>query len=511
MAAKRRRSRTAADPPEVADGEDMSPPTRRRDGGTDEALSPYRAKRRADRTPEPMGAETPARATERMSFVIQEHHARALHWDFRLERDGVLVSWALPKGLPVDPKRNHLAVHTEDHPLEYGSFAGDIPAGEYGGGSVSIWDSGHYDCEKWSEREVMVVLHGTRAAGRYVLFQTGGTQWMIHRMDPAPDGWEPLPEGLRPMLATAAPLPASDAGWSYECKWDGVRALVAVDGGRIRITSRNDLDVTVSYPELRALGLALGSRQVLLDGEIVAFDDAGRASFSLLQQRMHVADAAKARRLAAQVPVSYLVFDVLHVDGRSTLDLPYEERRQVLESLELAGECWATPPTFTGRSGAEVLRGALAAGIEGVVCKRLDSRYLPGRRSDQWRKVKGVRTQEVVIGGYTPGQGHRADTIGALVVGIPGPSGLEYAGKVGTGFSDESLRMLTARFRRLARATSPFAGELPRTQVRDAVWVRPSLVGEVEFSQWTKDGRMRHPTWRGLRTDVSPGDIHRSD
>src|ERR1700728_91457 len=511
MAAKRRRSRTAADPPEVADGEDMSPPTRRRDGGTDEALSPYRAKRRADRTPEPMGAETPARATERMSFVIQEHHARALHWDFRLERDGVLVSWALPKGLPVDPKRNHLAVHTEDHPLEYGSFAGDIPAGEYGGGSVSIWDSGHYDCEKWSEREVMVVLHGTRAAGRYVLFQTGGTQWMIHQMDPAPDGWEPLPEGLRPLLATAAPPPASAGGWSYECKWEGVRALVAVDGGRIRITSRNDLDVTVSYPELRALGLALGSRQVLLDGEIVAFDDAGRASFSLLQQRMHVADAAKARRLAAQVPVSYLVFDVLHVDGRSTLDLPYEERRQVLESLELAGECWATPPTFTGRSGAEVLRGALAAGIEGVVCKRLDSRYLPGRRSDQWREVKGVRTQEVVIGGYTPGPGHRADTIGALVVGIPGPSGLEYAGKVGTGFSDESLRMLTARFRRLARATSPFAGELPRTQVRDAVWVRPSLVGEVEFSQWTKDGRMRHPTWRGLRPDISPSEVHRTE
>jgi bifunctional non-homologous end joining protein LigD len=489
----------------------MSPPTRRRDGVKDEALDTYRAKRRADRTPEPMGAAKRPRATKRPSFVIQEHHARALHWDFRLERDDVLVSWALPRGLPLDPKRNHLAVHTEDHPLEYASFAGDIPTGEYGGGSVSIWDRGHYECEKWSEREVMVVLHGTRAAGRYVLFQTSGTQWMIHRMDPAPLGWEPLPERLRPMLATAGPLPDTDAGWSYECKWDGVRALVAVEGGRIRVTSRNDLDVTVSYPELRALGLALGTRQVLLDGEIVAFDDDGRASFSLLQQRMHVSDAAKARRLAAQVPVSYLVFDVLHVDGRSTLDLPYEERRRLLESLELAGECWATPASFPGRSGAEVLRGALSSGIEGVVCKRLDSRYLPGRRSDQWRKVKGVRTQEVVIGGYTPGQGHRADTIGALIVGLPGPDGLHYAGKVGTGFTDEVLRSLTARFGRLGRATSPFAGELPRAQVQGAVWVRPSLVGEVEFSQWTKDGRMRHPTWRGLREDISPGEIHRSD
>jgi bifunctional non-homologous end joining protein LigD len=248
-----------------------------------------------------------------------------------------------------------------------------------------------------------------------------------------------------------------------------------------------------------------------LDGEIVAFDDAGRASFSLLQQRMHVSDAAKARRLAAQLPVSYLIFDVLHLDGRPLLDLPYAERRRVLESLELAGECWATPPAFVDRSGADVLSGALAAGIEGVVCKRLDSRYLPGRRSDQWRKVKGVRTQEVVIGGYTPGQGHRADTIGALIVGLPGPDGLSYAGKVGTGFSDEALRLLTTRFARLSRATSPFAGELPRAQVRNARWLRPSLVGEVQFSQWTKDGRLRHPTWRGLRPDVSPGDIQRTD
>ncbi|HXQ19485.1 MAG TPA: non-homologous end-joining DNA ligase [Acidimicrobiales bacterium] len=486
----------------------MARATRRSAGDKDTALDPYRAKRRADRTPEPMGAG-PRKSTKLPSFVIQEHHARALHWDFRLERDGVLVSWALPKGLPVDPKRNHLAVHTEDHPLEYATFAGEIPSGEYGGGAVSIWDRGHYECEKWSEREVMVVLHGSRASGRYVLFQTRGTQWMIHRMDPAPAGWEPLPEHLRPMLCTAGPLPDSDAGWSYECKWDGLRALVAVEGGRVRISSRNDLDVTASYPELRALGLALGTKQLLLDGEIVAFDDEGRTSFGLLQQRMHVADAAKARRLAASVPVSLLIFDVLHVDGRPTLDLPYEERRRLLESLELAGECWATPPVFTGRSGAEVLRGALAAGIEGVVCKRLDSRYLPGRRSDQWRKVKGVRTQEVVIGGYTPGQGQRADTIGALIVGIPGEGGLRYAGKVGTGFSDRALGQLRARLGRLTRVTSPFAGELPRAQVAGATWVRPSLVGEVVFSQWTKDGRMRHPSWRGLRPDKSPKDVVR--
>jgi bifunctional non-homologous end joining protein LigD len=485
----------------------MSPPTRR-SGGQEAALDTYRAKRRADRTPEPMGTATRSGSAKPV-FVIQEHHARALHWDFRLERDGVLVSWALPKGVPVDPKRNHLAVHTEDHPLEYGSFAGDIPHGEYGGGSVTIWDHGYYECEKWSEREVMVVLHGTRANGRYVLFQTGGTQWMIHRMDPAPDGWQPLPEHPRPMLCGTGTLPSDDTGWSYECKWDGVRALVAVESGRVRITSRNDLDVTVSYPELRALGLALGTTQVLLDGEIVAFDDAGRASFSLLQQRMHVADAAKARRLAAQIPVSLLIFDVLHLEGRSTIAQPYAERRQLLEKLALQGENWATPPAFVERSGAEVLRGALDSGIEGVVCKRLDSRYLPGRRTDEWRKVKGVRTQEVVIGGYTPGKGHREGAIGALIVGIPGDGGLEYAGKVGTGFSDDVLRQLSGRLARLQRVTSPFVGVLPRSQVTGAVWVRPSLVGEVEFSQWTPDGRMRHPTWRGLRPDKKPADVVR--
>ena len=469
-------------------------------------LDTYQAKRDPERTPEPMGSAGLRPPPGAPTFVVQEHHARALHWDFRLERDGVLVSWAVPRGIPLNPRRNHLAVAVEDHPLEYGGFEGTIPAGEYGAGTVSIWDSGTYETEKWSDREVMVLLHGRRVTGRYVLFKTDGKNWMIHRMDPSPEHWDPLPDLVRPMLCRAGDLPKTARGWTTEFKWDGVRAVVYVDGGRVRILSRNDLDIPSAYPELRPLGRALGSRSAILDGEIVAFDESNRPSFGLLQQRMHVRDAAAARRLAAKIPVSYLAFDVLHLDGRSTIELSYRERRSLLESLELASDHWATPASYAERPQA-VLEAALASGLEGVVAKRTASPYLPGRRSDDWIKVRGFRTQEVVVGGYTPGKGSRSGGIGALIVGIPDEQGLRYVGKVGTGFSDAALKELGTRLAKLVRKTSPFSGQLPAAQVAEATWVRPSLVGEVRFSGWTTQGRVRQPAWRGLRPDKLPADV----
>src|ERR1022692_3214068 len=321
----------------------MATPRRNRPGkpaaGDDTALAAYRAKRDPARTPEPMGAPRPSRQQDqgRPSFVIQEHHARALHWDFRLEHDGVLISWALPKGVPEDPATNHLAVHTEDHPLEYGSFEGDIGKGEYGGGRVTIWDHGEYELEKWTEREVKVVLHGSRAQGRYVLFATGGKNWMIHRMDPARAGFQPLPERIQPMLAVPGSLPGSDDGWAYEVKWDGVRAIVYVSGGRARALSRNDKDITGSFPELREAGEQLGARPAVLDGELVALGPDGRPSFGLLQQRLHLSDRSQVTRRAREIPATYVVFDVLHLDGRSLLHLSYDERREHLESLGLSG------------------------------------------------------------------------------------------------------------------------------------------------------------------------------
>ena len=439
--------------------------------------------------------------------MIQEDHARSLHWDFRLERDGVLVSWAVPKGLPADRGVNHLAVHVEDHPLEYGSFSGTIPDHEYGAGNVTIWDRGSYECSEWTNKSVKVTLHGSRVEGRYGLFHTDGDNWMIHRIDPAPSGFEPLPELVRPMLATASSeLPAADEDWAYEYKWDGVRAVVYVDGGRARVLSRNDREVTSSYPELRALGEALGSLQVVLDGEIVALDAKGRPSFEALQPRMNTSEPSRVRRLAEAVPVTYMIFDLMHLDGHSALDIAYSERRNLLEGLELSGPSWATPAAERG-GGAAVLKAAQDAGLEGIVAKRLDSPYRPGVRDPSWRKVKNFRTQSVVIGGWAVGQGHLEGDLGALLAGVPSGGGLSYVGRIGTGFNAAERSALRAAMAGIARKGSPFAGVVPRAEATGVTWVEPVLVGEVRFSEWTRSGRLRQPAWRGLRPDQSAEDV----
>ncbi|GHJ44708.1 hypothetical protein Cs7R123_20500 [Catellatospora sp. TT07R-123] len=473
-------------------------------------LAPYRAKRSAARTPEPVPGEGPLPRGADDTFVIQEHHARALHWDFRLEHGGVLVSWAVPKGLPTDPHRNRLAVHTEDHPLEYARFAGTIPAGEYGGGTVTIWDRGTYDCETWTDDEVKVVLHGQRAHGRYALIRTRGDQWLMHLMDAGAPDRQALPALVRPMLATPGelPAPARDADYGYEFKWDGVRAVAYAEGGRVRLVSRNDLDVTAAYPELRSLGEALGPVAAVFDGEIVAFDAAGRVSFGALQPRMHLRDAAAVRAAAARTPVTYVLFDLLFLDGQDTTGLPYRRRRELLESLGLRGPHWDAPPHTEG-GGPDLLAAAREQRLEGVVAKLLDSAYLPGRRSRDWIKVKNVRTQEVVVGGWRPGKGNRADTIGSLLLGIPEGRSLRYVGQVGTGFTRAALAELLGQLRRRSRATSPFDPPPPAREAAEAHWTTPNLVGEVMFTEWTRDDRLRHPSWRGLRPDKSPREVVR--
>ncbi|XVV13816.1 DNA polymerase ligase N-terminal domain-containing protein [Actinoplanes sp. CA-131856] len=348
-------------------------------------LAEYRSKRDARRTPEPIPRQSGRGRKDENRFVIQQHHARSLHWDVRLERDGVLVSFAVPRGLPRDQARNNLAKHTEDHPLEYLAFSGEIPAGEYGGGRMTIFDQGTYETDKWRDDEIGVTFHGDRTNGRYVFFQTGGNDWMVRRMDPPEPGWESMPDEVAPMLPVpAAKLPSDDADWGYELAWGGRRVQAYVSGGRLRLMAESE--VTSWYPEIRGLGPALAPVEAVLDGEIVAFDGP-RPSPGLLARRKAPKDSAAARRAAERTPVHFLVYDLLWLDGHSTLELVrYAERRELLEGLSIAGDHWQTPPYFPG-GGEFALETARAQGLEGVVAKRLDSPYLPGRRSRLWLSV----------------------------------------------------------------------------------------------------------------------------
>jgi bifunctional non-homologous end joining protein LigD len=327
--------------------------------------------------------------------------------------------------------------------------------------------------------------------------------------DRVPEG-EKLPEHLRPMLATAAALPRQDEGWAYEVKWDGVRAISYWRDGHLRIEGRSLNDVSSRYPEVRSLGEQLGARTAVLDGEIVAFDEQGKPSFERLQGRMHQTSESVIRRLAQERPVTYEIFDLLYLDGRSTMALPYVERRALLDELDLHGPAWQTPMHRVG-GGRAFLAVTAKHGLEGVLAKRLDSRYRPGERGRDWLKVKNTNRQELVIGGWLPGRGRRTGQIGALLMGYheeEGRQALRYAGRVGTGFDEPELERLAAKLARRKRRSSPFGkqGEQPP---REARFVKPELVAEIEFSHWTSQGIMRHPVYRGLRNDKATAEVLR--
>jgi bifunctional non-homologous end joining protein LigD len=467
-------------------------------------LGTYRKKRDFQRTSEPKGRG--AGRSQAARFVVQEHRARRLHWDLRLERDGALASWALPRGIPAHPDENRLAVHTEDHPLEYLEFEGEIPRGEYGAGTMTVWDSGTYQAEKFRADEVIATFDGERLNGRYALFRTRDDDWLIHRMDPPADpAYEPMPERLVPMLARGGELPPDEENWGFEVKWDGIRTVLFCDHGHLSLQGRNLSDFSARYPEVRELARELGARRLVLDGEVVALDEAGRPSFERLQSRMHLASDSAVKRRMREIPVTYVAFDLLYLDGHSTLRLTYEQRRELLAALGLEGPGWRAPAYHRGE-GRALLSATRELGIEGIVAKRLDSTYEPGRRSSGWIKIKNVCEQDVVIGGWAPGAGRRSGRVGALAAGVYEDGRLTYVGKVGTGFTERTLALLERELAPLRRADSPFEGRQP---AKATIFVEPRLVARVELREWTRTGTMRAPSFKGLRDDIDPQDCTR--
>ena len=464
------------------------------------SLREYRRKRDPKKTPEPFSGRKREKAP---IFVVQRHDARRLHYDFRLERDGVLASWAVPKGVPLEPGSQRLAVHVEDHPLEYASFEGEIPKGQYGAGQVEIWDSGTYELlEEKKDGGLTVRLEGERLQGTWALVPAklsgDPKNWLILRK--REDGAGPSKRGeYTPMLATLVDdLPKGD-DWVFEVKWDGYRALAYVSSGGVTLRSRKGNDFTERFATVaRALEKAVKTPDCIVDGEVCALDDEGRSSFSAMQQGK------------PGTPLVYYVFDVLEVEGEQLVDLPLEERRERLEQLLDRRNRTVKISEFFD-DGEALLAAVTEQGLEGVIAKRVGSRYAPGRRSRDWLKIKTHGGQEFVITGYTKGQGRRAGAFGSLVLGYYQGDELVYAGNVGTGFNEVEIESLLGKLRPLERKTSPFreVPKMPKVKKGAVVWVTPKLVCNVEFAEWTHDRHLRAPVYQGLREDKSAEEVQR--
>jgi bifunctional non-homologous end joining protein LigD len=462
-------------------------------------LEAYKRKRNPRKTPEPFGGGKHGRAP---IFVVQRHDARRLHYDFRLERNGVLLSWAVPKSVPLEPGARALAVHVEDHPLAYATFAGEIPAGQYGAGTVEIWDSGTYELlEEKPNGQLTVRLHGRRLLGAWTLVPAhlDGKEenWLLIRRSDGDSAAAAAaqPGRYRPMLATLTDELPEGPDWLFEVKWDGYRALAYVSGGECVLRSRNENDLTPRFPDVaRAIARAVKTPSAVVDGEICAVDEQGRPSFSAMQQG--------GGRLV------FFAFDLLEADGEPLVDRRLDERRaRLLELLDRRSTTVRFSEGFD--DGRALLDAATRQGLEGIMAKRGDSKYYPGKRTRHWLKLKTHGRQEFVVVGYTRGEGRRVGSFGSLVLAVNEGGDLRYAGNVGTGFDATEIDRLTALLRPLERPASPFKvpPRMPRVRKGNVVWVEPKLVAEVEFSQWTHDGHIRQPSYKGLREDKEPRDV----
>ena len=466
-------------------------------------LDEYRRKRDPEATPEPFAPD--GRRGERPIFVVQRHAARRLHYDFRLERNGALASWAVPKGVPLEPGERALAVHVEDHPLEYAQFEGEIPKGQYGAGTVEIWDRGTYETvEEKRDGGLTVRLDGERLQGLWTLVPAkldgDPKNWLL--LKKREDGAEKAaaPRLYAPMLATLVEKVPTGSDWLYEVKWDGYRALAYVRTGAAVLRSRRQNDLTERFPTIaRAVPKAVRTPSCVLDGEVCALDDDGRASFSAMQ----TGDAAA---------LVYYVFDLLEVDGRPLLERPLRERRERLEEL-LDPAVRNVRLSVAFDDGEALYEAAKEQQLEGILAKRIESRYHEGKRTRDWQKVKTHGRQEFIVAGYTKGRGRRAGRLGSLVLAVRRGGELEYVGNVGTGFDEKEIERLVRLLRPLERKDPPFpvTPKMPRVRKDEIVWIEPRLVAEAEFTEWTHDGHLRAPVYKGLREDKPAEEVRREE
>ena len=466
-------------------------------------LTEYRKKRDPKKTPEPFGSR---KRGKQPIFVVQRHDARRLHYDFRLERDGALASWAVPKGIPLEPGQRALAVHVEDHPLEYAKFHGEIPKGQYGAGTVEIWDNGTYDLvEEKKDGGLTVHLHGNRLEGLWTLVPAkldgDPKNWLLLKKREDGSG-DSQPRGrYQAMLATLESRDRVPTGkdWLFEVKWDGYRALAYLRGGEVTLISRNGNDLTQRFANVaKEIAKAVKTPDAVLDGEVCALDERGRPSFSAMQQGK------------PGTPLVYEAFDLIEVEGAPLVDLTLRERRRRLEKLlDRRNKLVRLSDAFD--DGHALLEAAEQQGLEGIMAKRVDSKYLQAKRTRDWLKIKTRPSQEFLIAGYTKGQGRRERSFGSLVLAVKKGNELEYVGNVGTGFTDGEIERLLKKLRPLERKDAPFeqVPRMPRIKKGDVVWVEPKLVAQVEFSEWTHDNHLRAPAYLGLREDKAPEDVHR--
>jgi bifunctional non-homologous end joining protein LigD len=437
------------------------------------------------------------------SFVIHKHRATRLHYDVRLERDGGLPSWAVPKGLPTTKGDKRLAVQTEVHPLEYGRFEGTIPEGHYGAGEVRIFDDGWYEPVEWTDTKVSFRLHGRRYPGLEFHFVKTRTDWLAFLASAQTAPLPASPPRFAPMLAEGGHKAFDDDRWWFEPKLDGIRCLAELSTGETILRTRTGRDASAQYPELHMIHELVDQVNAVIDGEIVAVDAEGKNSFEVLQQRMNLANPREIQRARSRIPVSIVVFDLLWLDGHDLTGLALEQRRELLTDVVEEDDRVHITTHVVG-DGTVMFEAAKAQQLEGVVAKRIGSTYLPGRRTDAWRKIKATQTQDCVILGFTAGQGGRNDTFGALLVGAYDDGALRWVGQVGSGFTGALLDNVLAQLREIVRDTPP-VDEL--RSAKGATFVELKLVCEVEYLEMTKStGKMRAPVFKHMRPDKLPED-----